>query len=229
MSQISGKKRRSEPQSVLGKTSRSKAAAGNSQGKDDKRTPKSPLDCGVKGPFFVDLVKSKRQSKVNGTEYLIGWRGYPDPSLDTWEPLKNLAGSENMVAEYERKYEVEYQAKTDQALAEKAAKKKATEQKNAAEAKGAGAGSTQKNRSANLSDLDEDEDEEEEEAGSDDSAASTGDQPLVGPSVPPFLPVKLQISTDLLFLPLSSFPSLRKKTFPSAVANSAAPCSRQKL
>ena len=42
-----------------------------------------------KPEYFVDKVKDKRRSgtKGNNLEILIGWRGFPDPKDDTWEPL----------------------------------------------------------------------------------------------------------------------------------------------
>jgi hypothetical protein len=42
--------------------------------------------------YFVDKVKDKRRNKSNNLEFLIGWRGLPDPEHDTWEPLGHLSG-----------------------------------------------------------------------------------------------------------------------------------------
>jgi hypothetical protein len=35
----------------------------------------------------IDKVKDKRRTKGNNLEFLIGWRGFPDPKDDTWESL----------------------------------------------------------------------------------------------------------------------------------------------
>ena len=37
-----------------------------------------------KPQYFVDKVKDKRRTKGNNLEFLIGWRGFPDPKDDTW-------------------------------------------------------------------------------------------------------------------------------------------------
>ena len=36
-------------------------------------------------------------------QYLVKWKGWEDESDRTWEPLDNLAGSNNLVEEFERK------------------------------------------------------------------------------------------------------------------------------
>jgi hypothetical protein len=43
-----------------------------------------------KPQYFVDVVKDKRRTKNNNLEFLIGWRAFPDPKDDTWEPLVHL-------------------------------------------------------------------------------------------------------------------------------------------
>jgi hypothetical protein len=40
-----------------------------------------------KPQYVVDKVKDKRRNKNNNLEFLIGWRCFPDPKDDTWEPL----------------------------------------------------------------------------------------------------------------------------------------------
>ena len=42
--------------------------------------------------YFVDKVKDKRRNKNNNLEFLIGWRGFPEPKNDTWESLGHLSG-----------------------------------------------------------------------------------------------------------------------------------------
>ena len=44
----------------------------------------------------------KRTGK-NGLEFHVGCSDYPDSKYDTWEPITNLPGSENMIAEFNKK------------------------------------------------------------------------------------------------------------------------------
>ena len=62
----------------------------------------------VKSQYFVDVVKDKRRTKNNNLEFLIGWRGFPDPKDDTWEPLDHLSGSEHMIREFNEQWEKDY-------------------------------------------------------------------------------------------------------------------------
>ncbi len=55
----------------------------------------------------------------NGLDFLIGWRdatqympGYPDSKYDTWKPIAYLPGSENMIAEFNKKWQEDYIIKT---------------------------------------------------------------------------------------------------------------------
>ena len=65
------------------------------------RTSKSPFEAstGQKTQYYVGVLKDKRTGK-NGLAFLIGWRDYPDSKYDTWEPITNLPGSENMIVEF---------------------------------------------------------------------------------------------------------------------------------
>ena len=65
-----------------------------------------------KPQYFVDKVKDKRRTKNNNLEFLIGWRGFPDPKDDTWEPLGHLSGSEHMIREFNEQWEKDYVRKT---------------------------------------------------------------------------------------------------------------------
>ena len=64
-----------------------------------------------KPQYFVDKVKDKRRTKNNNLEFLIGWRGFPDPKDDTWEPLGHLSGSEHMIREFNEQWEKDYVSK----------------------------------------------------------------------------------------------------------------------
>jgi len=49
-------------------------------------------------------VKDKRTGK-DGPEFLVGWLDFPldKDASDTWEPITNLTGSENMICEFQKK------------------------------------------------------------------------------------------------------------------------------
>jgi hypothetical protein len=65
-----------------------------------------------KSQYFVDVVKDKRRTTNNNLEFLIGWRGFPDPKDDTWEPLAHLSGSEHMIRELNQEWDKDYVRKT---------------------------------------------------------------------------------------------------------------------
>ena len=69
-----------------------------------------------KPQYFVDRVKDRRRTKGNNLEFLIGWRGFPDPNHDTWEPLHHLSGSEHMIREFNQEWEKDYVRKTAETL-----------------------------------------------------------------------------------------------------------------
>ena len=52
----------------------------------------------------VDVVKDKRTGKNNDLEFLIGCHDFPNPIHDTW-------GSENMIREFNKKWEEDYRIK----------------------------------------------------------------------------------------------------------------------
>jgi hypothetical protein len=97
---------------------------GGEAGKKAKTTPhaggksvieKSQATFGLQEPlsesnqteFFVREVKDKRMTK-NGPEFLIGWCDFPLEKDDTWEPITNLTGSEHMICEFQKQYELDY-------------------------------------------------------------------------------------------------------------------------
>jgi hypothetical protein len=84
-----------------------------------------------KPQYFVDKVKDKRRTKGNNLEFLIGWRGFPDPNHDTWEPLHHLSGSEHMIREFNQQWEKDYVRKTAETLEAQAARRKIAAEKNA--------------------------------------------------------------------------------------------------
>ena len=84
-----------------------------------------------KAQYFVDKVKDKRRTKGNNLEFLIGWRGFPDPNHDTWEPLYHLSGSEHMIREFNQQWEKDYVRKTAETLEAQAARRKSAAEQNA--------------------------------------------------------------------------------------------------
>jgi hypothetical protein len=77
-----------------------------------------------KPQYFVDKVKDKRRTKTNNREFLIGWRGFPDPKDDTWEPLGHLLGSEHMIREFSQQWEKDYVRKTVETLVSQTVRRK---------------------------------------------------------------------------------------------------------
>ena len=74
--------------------------------------------------YFVDVVKDKRRTKNNNLEFLIGWRGFPDPKDDTWVSLDHLSGSEHMIREFNEQWEKDYVRKRAETLQAQAARRK---------------------------------------------------------------------------------------------------------
>merc|ERR1712003_362356 len=70
------------------------------------------------------FVKKKKQ-------YLVKWVNYSD-EWNTWEPMENLVGSQDLVTAFEQK-EAEKERKKDEARAALEAKKKANREKKEAE------------------------------------------------------------------------------------------------
>jgi hypothetical protein len=97
-----------------------KPAAGKASGaqNDDPkerkvtRTPKGPFQAAKKGEeFFPEEIKAKCL-EFGIPKYEVKWRGYDDcPEQNTWEPIGNLVGFEEMVREFEIWWEEEYKRK----------------------------------------------------------------------------------------------------------------------
>ena len=69
-----------------------------------KRTPRHEFDHRDKADNIYDIesIVAERSVQVNGLrveEWLIRWKGYSD-SHDTWEPIENLAGLEDDIAQF---------------------------------------------------------------------------------------------------------------------------------
>jgi len=69
-----------------------------------KRTPRHEFDHRDKADniYDVESIIAERSVQVNGLrveEWLIRWKGYSD-SHDTWEPIENLAGLEDDIAQF---------------------------------------------------------------------------------------------------------------------------------
>ena len=83
-----------------------------SEKSQDTRTRNKPFEKSKsKTGFFVreDRVKDKRTADL---EFLIGWCDYPESKYDTWETITNLPGSENMITEFNKKWEQDYKIRT---------------------------------------------------------------------------------------------------------------------
>ena len=84
-----------------------------------------------KPQYFVDKVKDKRRTKNNNLEFIIGWRGFPDPKEDTWEPLGHLSGSEHMIRQFNDQWEKDYLRKTAETLEAQTVRRKSAAEQNA--------------------------------------------------------------------------------------------------
>ncbi len=84
-----------------------------------------------KSEYYVDVVKDKRRTKNNNLEFLIGWRGFPDPKDDTWVSLDHLSGSEHMIREFNEQWEKDYVRKTAETLQAQTVRRKSAAEKNA--------------------------------------------------------------------------------------------------
>ena len=64
-----------------------------------KRTPSSAFDPAVgKDIYEPERIVAKRTVKGGNTQWQVKWKGY-DAKDNTWEPIDNLAGCEDMIAE----------------------------------------------------------------------------------------------------------------------------------
>ena len=91
--------------------------------KQCKRTPQNPVEHAnsSKALWIPEEICDRRKCRGQ-LRYFIKWKGF-DSSKNTWEPISNLAGHEDSVGEYERTWQLEYQAKSAEVAAQKAAKK----------------------------------------------------------------------------------------------------------
>ena len=58
--------------------------------------------------YDVHSIEAKRR-KGGKTEYFIQWKDHL-PSENTWEPMSNLQGSEELVNEFEKAWQAKYDA-----------------------------------------------------------------------------------------------------------------------
>ena len=72
------------------------------------RTLKGPFEALRKGEeYFPEEIKAKRL-EYGIPKYEVKWQGYKDcPEQNTWEPLENLVGFEEMVRDFEIWWEEE--------------------------------------------------------------------------------------------------------------------------
>ena len=89
-----------------GKAKQLKAAAApplKAQGTGKKRTPQSAFDSAAgKDVYEPEKVIAQRTAKGGVTQYQIKWVGW-ESKHNTWEPLENLAGCEDMIADFKER------------------------------------------------------------------------------------------------------------------------------
>ena len=100
------------------------------QGEKTKRTPTSAFDPAAGGDIYEpEKVVAQRLAK-GITQFHIKWKGY-DTKDNTWEPIENLAGCEDMIAEFKEREktriaqveaaaQAKYEKKQEEAAAEAA-------------------------------------------------------------------------------------------------------------
>ena len=73
------------------------------QGAGTKRTPTSAFDGAAgKDVYEPEKVTATRTAKGGVTQYQVKWKNY-EAKHNTWEPLENLAGCEDMIAEHKER------------------------------------------------------------------------------------------------------------------------------
>ena len=124
-----------QPKAKAGKRKECPTSTSSDDGKKSKATRTSKNSSSNPAEeYFVEAILGRRTHSEDGIQYHVKWKGYERESDKTWEPLRNLAGSENMVAEFERQHEADYEKHRAETAARKAAKAAAQVEKNAAEA-----------------------------------------------------------------------------------------------
>lgn len=112
----------------------SKTVAAQGSG-TNKRTPISAFDPAAGANIYEpELICAQRLAK-GVTQYQVKWAGYGERS-NTWEPIENLAGCEDLIVEFKEREKIRQQ-KLDEEAAQKRAQKeaaKAEELKEQAEA-----------------------------------------------------------------------------------------------
>ena len=73
-----------------------------------RRTPNTPFEASRDDVYEVEAIEAKRR-KGGSTEYFVRWKGHL-PSENTWEPMKHLEGSEELVNKFEKEWQDKYDA-----------------------------------------------------------------------------------------------------------------------
>ena len=97
-----------------------------------RRTPQTPFD--AQATYEVCAIEAKRRKRGN-TEYLVLWKDCP-PSDNTWEPLENLQGSEQLVNQFEKEWQANYDAAEAQASQDRERRRQNAQQPQAQTQKG---------------------------------------------------------------------------------------------
>jgi hypothetical protein len=73
------------------------------QGTGKKRTPQSLFDPAAgKGVYESEKILAQRIAKGGVSQFQVKWVGYEVKS-NTWEPLENLTGCEDMIADFKER------------------------------------------------------------------------------------------------------------------------------
>ena len=120
------------PQSAAAKAAKKAAPAPKAQGNGaNKRTPTSAFDPAA-GKDIYEPEKIIAQRLAKGiTQWQVKWKGY-DAKDNTWEPIENLSGCEDMIADFKEREKTRI-AQLEAAADAKRVEKEAAAAANAAE------------------------------------------------------------------------------------------------
>jgi hypothetical protein len=103
-----------------------------------KRTPTSAFDPAAGNDVYEpETIVGQRLAKGGITQYNVKWAGY-ESKHNTWEPIENLAGCEDMIAEFKEREKTRI-AQVEQVAEAKRKEKEAASAKAAADAAAAAA------------------------------------------------------------------------------------------
>ncbi|KAG1021117.1 hypothetical protein G6F43_014290 [Rhizopus delemar] len=65
--------------------------------------PRPPIEVEGEEQYEVDFIKDSRKNRGQ-VQYLVKWKGYENPTEDTWEPTENLTNCLDVIRDFHRTY-----------------------------------------------------------------------------------------------------------------------------